>query len=138
MSGNLVSESNIRKMAAGDYNGITKECDEGFYDMYDNDVVGFFTMRRPNEFFNELRFGFVIVDSRKRGRGYGKNMLKLGLKYAKEIFGVNKVSLGVFENNESAYYCYKAIGFEDVSQDEIEKYTVMGEEWNCLELEINL
>lgn len=104
----------------------------------DNDVVGFFTMRRPNEFFDELRFGFVIVDSRKRGRGYGKNMLKLGLKYAKEIFGVNKVSLGVFENNESAYYCYKAIGFEDVSQDEIEKYTVMGEEWNCLELEINL
>ena len=65
-------------------------------------------------------------------------MLKLGLIYAKEIFGVSKVSLGVFENNESAYYCYKAIGFEDVSQDEIEKYTVMGEEWNCLELEINL
>ena len=27
---------NIRKMAGGDYNGITKECDEGFYDMYDN------------------------------------------------------------------------------------------------------
>ncbi|MEQ3372772.1 hypothetical protein, partial [Phocaeicola vulgatus] len=25
-----------RKMAGGDYNGITKECDEGFYDMYDN------------------------------------------------------------------------------------------------------
>ncbi|RHJ79218.1 hypothetical protein, partial [Phocaeicola vulgatus] len=24
------------KMAGGDYNGITKECDEGFYDMYDN------------------------------------------------------------------------------------------------------
>ena len=44
----------------------------------------------------------------------------------------------VFENNESAYYCYKAIGFEDVPQDEIEKYNVMGEEWNCLELEIKL
>ena len=60
-------------------------------------------MRRPNEFYEELRFGFVIVDSKKRGQGYGKNMLKLGLKYAKEIFGANKVSLGVFENNESAY-----------------------------------
>lgn len=104
----------------------------------DNEIVGFFTMRRPNEFYEELRFGFVIVDSKKRGQGYGKNMLKLGLKYAKEIFGANKVSLGVFENNESAYYCYKAIGFEDVSQDEIEKYTVMGEEWNCLELEMKL
>ena len=95
-------------------------------------------MRRPSESFEELRFGFVIVDPEKRGQGYGKNMLKLGLKYAKEIFGVDKVSLGVFENNESAYYCYKAIGFEDVSQDEIEKYNVMGEEWNCLELEIKL
>lgn len=101
----------------------------------DNEIVGFFTMRRPNESFEELRFGFVIVDLEKRGQGYGKKMLKLGLKYAKEIFGASKVSLGVFENNESAYYCYKAVGFEDVPQDEIEKYSVMGEEWNCLELE---
>lgn len=31
----LVQELN-NKMAGGDYNGITKACDEGFYDMYDN------------------------------------------------------------------------------------------------------
>ncbi len=44
-------------------------------------------MRRPNEFYEELRFGFVIVDSKKRGQGYGKkNMLKLGLKYAKKKY----------------------------------------------------
>ena len=104
----------------------------------DNEIVGFFTMRRPNEYFDELRFGFVIVDLQKRGQGYGKKMLQLGLKYAKEIFGANKVSLGVFENNESAYYCYKVVGFEDISQKETEKYTVMGEEWNCLELEMKL
>lgn len=104
----------------------------------DNEIIGFFTMRRPNEFFEELRFGFVIVDSEKRGQGYGKKMLELGLKYAKEIFGANKVSLGVFENNKSAYFCYKVIGFEDVSQDENEKYTVMGEEWKCLEVEMKL
>ena len=36
LNGNLVFEGNISKMAGGDYNGITKECDEGFYDMYDN------------------------------------------------------------------------------------------------------
>ena len=41
-------------------------------------------------------------------------------------------------DNAPAYYCYKAIGFEDVPQNEIEKYTVMVEEWNCLELEIKL
>ena len=38
----------------------------------DNEIIGFFTMRRPYEFFEELRFGFVIVDSEKRGQGYGK------------------------------------------------------------------
>lgn len=101
----------------------------------DNDIVGFFTMRNPGESFDELRFGFVTVDIQKRGKGYGKAMLQLGLKYAKEIYGAKKVSLGVFENNEPAYYCYKAVGFSDVELDEIEKYYVLGEEWNCLELE---
>lgn len=104
----------------------------------DEKVVGFFTMRRPNDSFEELRFGFVIVDLEKRSHGYGKNMLKLGLKYAKEIFGANKASLGVFKNNEPVYYCYKAIGFENVEMDKAEKYAVMGEEWDCIELEMKL
>ena len=34
----------------------------------DNDVVGFFTMRRPTASFDELRFGFVIVDANKGGK----------------------------------------------------------------------
>ena len=103
----------------------------------DNEVVGFFTMRMPSESFDELRFGFVIVDNEKRGKGYGKMMLSLGLKYAKEIFGAQKVSLGVFENNKSAYYCYKSVGFIDITLDEVEKYNVLGEEWKCLELVIH-
>ena len=49
----------------------------------DNEIIGFFTMRKPKESFDELRFGFVVVDSKKRGKGYGKKMLQLGLKYAK-------------------------------------------------------
>ena len=68
----------------------------------DDEVVGFFTMRRPTESFDELRFGFVVVEPEKRGKGYGKAMLQLGIKFAKEIFGAKKVSLGVFENNTSA------------------------------------
>lgn len=38
----------------------------------DNEIVGFFTMRRPNEFYEELRFGFVIVDSKNVGRDMEK------------------------------------------------------------------
>lgn len=102
----------------------------------ENGVLGFFTYRNPNDNMDELRMGFVIVDPNERGKGYGKAMLQLGLKYAFEIYGAKKVSLGVFENNASAYHCYKAVGFDDVILDDIETYSVFGEEWNCKELKI--
>ena len=100
----------------------------------ENGIQGFFTMRNPSESLEELRFGFVIVNPDKRGKGYGKAMLELGLKYAFDIYGAKKVSLGVFENNLSAYYCYKAVGFEDVVLGTVETYSVLGEEWKCREL----
>lgn len=97
-------------------------------------IVGFFTLRNPGNSLDELRFGFVIVNPDIRGKGYGKAMLQLGLKFAFEIYGAKRVSLGVFENNPSAYYCYKAVGFGDVVLDTTETYCVLGEEWNCKEL----
>ena len=102
----------------------------------DDKTVGFFTMRRPSESFEELRFGFIIVDPSKRRKGYGKRMLQLGLKFAFEIYGAKKVSLSVFENNEPAYSCYKSVGFDDVILDKTEIYYVLGEEWKCKELMI--
>lgn len=105
-----------------------------FTAMDDKDIIGFFTLRNPNASLDELRFGFVIVDPDKRGKGYGKAMLELGLKFAFEIYGAKRASLGVFENNLSAYYCYKAAGFQDVDADNTETYRIMGEEWKCREL----
>lgn len=101
---------------------------------YDDDgITGFFTLRKPGE-ENILRIGFVIVDPDKRGKGYGKQMMKLALGIAFEQKGADAVSLGVFENNLPAYYCYKAAGFEDVVLDETETYEVLGETWNCREM----
>lgn len=97
-------------------------------------IVGFFTLRKPNDSCDELRFGFIIIHPDKRGRGYGKELLRLGLKFVFELYGAKKATLGVFENNPSAYYCYKATGFEDVVPDTVEKYNVLGEEWKCREL----
>jgi len=52
------------------------------------------------------------------------------------LMSATRKSFSIYpSNNESAYYCYKAIGFEDVPPNEIEKYNVMGEEWDCLELD---
>lgn len=97
-------------------------------------IVGFFTLRNPGESLNELRFGFVIADPQKRDKGYGKAMIQQGLKYAFQIYGARKASLGVFENNPSAYHCYRAAGFQDIISGNTETYHVMDEDWKCLEL----
>ncbi|MCR5469125.1 MAG: GNAT family N-acetyltransferase [Lachnospiraceae bacterium] len=102
----------------------------------DDKTVGFFTLRNPGEKTEELRIGFVILNPEMRGHGKGKEMIKLALKYAFEVYGAKKVSLGVFENNESAYRCYKAAGFEDVVLDETEIYHVLNEDWKCKEMTI--
>ena len=96
--------------------------------------VGFFTMRIPGESNEEVRFGFVIIDPEIRGKGYGKQMMKLGLTFAFELYGAKKVRLGVFENNEAAYYCYKSAGFKETGEEEM--YAIMDTEWKCMEMEI--
>ena len=62
-------------------------------------------------------------------------MLGLGLKFVFELYGTKKATLGVFENNLSAYYCYKAVGFHDLVRDLAETYHVLDEEWKCKEME---
>lgn len=99
-------------------------------------VVGHLIMRFTDEAKKSLRFGFVIVDSQKRGRGYGREMLKLAIRYGFEILKAEKITLGVFENNKAAYHCYRAAGFREVSQAEPEIFHILNEDWKCLELEI--
>ena len=63
-------------------------------------------------------------------------MLKQGLKYAFEILGAEKVTIGVFENNLPAYRCYKAVGFQEVFMEKEETAEIKGEKWKIIELEI--
>ena len=99
-------------------------------------IIGFFTLRNSEEQIDELRIGFIIIDPMQRGTGRGKEMLKLALKYSFELYGAKRVSLGVFENNEPAYYCYRAVGFRDIISDETEIYQILNEEWKCKEMVI--
>ena len=101
-------------------------------------AVGHLFMRFMDEEKQVLRFGFVIVDDTKRGKGYGREMIALALKYAFEILKVRKVTIGVFEDNAPAYHCYKSVGFQDVAGKEPEIYHIMGEDWKCLELAVEV
>lgn len=100
-----------------------------------DDIIGYITLRTPADNPAEQRLGFVIVDDSKRGRGFGKALVSMAVRYAFESLGASKVSLGVFENNPSAIHCYEAAGFHRVSRPETESYDCMGETWNCIEME---
>lgn len=72
------------------------------------DVVGHFIIRYPREDDNSsVRFGFVILSPEFRGKGYGKELLRLGIEYVKENLTASRIDLGVFEKqpeNTSAPY----------------------------------
>ena len=101
-----------------------------------DDVAGFFTLRYPADTRAEVRFGYVIVDPQRRGRGLGAEMLRAGLRFARAVCKAEVASLSVFENNEPAYRCYKAVGFTETG--EREDYPVMGEVWPCRVMRIDL
>lgn len=100
-----------------------------------DEIVGYITLRTPADDSTEQRLGFVIVDDSKRGRGLGKALVSMAVKYAYEVLGATKVSLGVFENNPCAIHFYEAAGFHRVSRPAAESYQCLGETWNCIEME---
>ena len=95
--------------------------------------VGFFTFRVPGNDADELRFGFVIVDPEKRGRGVGRTMLRLGAEYAFRIYGAKRVTLGVLEDNLPARACYAAAGFTETGVRE--SYRFRGADRIAIEME---
>ena len=100
----------------------------------DDGLVGFLTVRTPGEDDKKVALGYVIIDPNKRNKGYGKQMLKLTLKFVFEVYGANEVSLDVFDSNMQAYNCYKSIGFKETGKQElfkIDEYV-----WNYIEMMI--
>lgn len=120
------------------HNGDCTEPDN-FYPMTafdDSGVVGHLILRFTDEEKQTIRFGFVIVDDTRRGKGYGKEMLNLAIKYAFEILKAKKITLGVFENNPPAYYCYKSVGFTEIVGKQDGYHNIKNEKWKCIELEM--
>ena len=121
------------------HNGDCEEPDN-FYPMTAFDetgIVGHLILRFVGEGQKVLRFGFVIVDDSKRGKGYGKQMLLLAEKFAFDVLQAEQITLGVFKNNPGAYNCYKAAGFVENPEGTEHSYNFHGEEWKCIEMKLN-
>ena len=115
----------------------------------EEEIIGHILLRFPSEDKSVIRFGFVIVDDSKRGKGYGKQMLQLAILKAKQDFGARNITLGVFDNNPSAIHCYESVGFVVTGTDTYaidgsvgfvvtgtDTYAIDGEEWTGKEMEL--
>lgn len=114
------------------------DCPEGdnFYPFtaFDEEgAAGHLILRYTDGEKKTIRFGFVIVDERKRGKGYGKQMLLLAKQFAFDLFGAERITLGVFDQNLSAYYCYKAAGFQETGEEMF--CELFGEKWRIIEMD---
>ena len=98
-------------------------------------IAGHILLRYSSKNKEIIRFGFAIVDDTMRGKGYGKQMMQLAIDYARNKFGVKKITLGVFCDNHSAIKCYTSVGFDIASND---SYIIDGEEWKGYEMELTL
>ena len=128
-------------ITAEDMNDNYKKCAEsgGFFPMTavdDSGIVGHLIMRFTDDEKTVIRFGFVILDDKMRGKGYGGDMLREAIGYAFEKLNAKKITLGVFDNNEAAYRCYRSVGFSEIT-GKTETFRVFNEEWKCIEMELN-
>lgn len=124
---------------AEDINNNYNECiaSGNFYPMTLVDkgkIVGHLILRNPDSNnINIFRLGFIIVDSNIRGKGYGKTLIKEAIQYARTNLNAKEINLGVFSNNESAYHCYKSVGFKVVQVTE-NVFQFEDENWGYFEM----
>lgn len=97
--------------------------------------VGHFFMRSADYQKQSVHLGFIIVDSKCRGQGIGKEMVQLAVRYAFEILKMNRVTLTVFESNPAAHACYLACGFREEAY-RAEGFSYKAEKWGCYDMAI--
>ena len=127
LSGEDINENYAPQLETGRFIPLTAVNDDG-------KICGHFIIRYPkDDDDSSVRFGFVIIDPTLRGKGYGKELLRLGIEYVKDNLNATRIDLGVFENNESARRCYEAAGFTEYARRECRMPIGI---WNCADLEI--
>lgn len=98
-------------------------------------VVGHIIIRNPGEDKQIIRFGFIIVNSEIRRKGYGRKLILKAIEYAKGVLNAKEINLGVFTTNIAAIECYKSLGFEITSTTK-DFMKFQEETWDCFEMKL--
>ncbi|MBG9795654.1 aminoglycoside adenylyltransferase [Paenibacillus dendritiformis] len=85
-----------------------------------NQTVGHISIGRIERYNRSARIGKVLIGNKSsRGKGYGTQIMQQALRIGFEDLHLHRISLGVFDFNESARRCYEKLGFvqEGVTRD---------------------
>ena len=127
LSGDDINNNYAPQLEAGRFFPLTAVDDN-------DEVIGYFFIRYPREDDDScVRFGFVILNPDLRGKGLGREMIRLGIQYVKGHLTASKIELGVFENNERAMKCYESAGFKEYGRREC--VMPIGR-WECIDMEL--
>lgn len=97
--------------------------------------VGHVFMRAADYEQQSVHLGFIVMDPNYRGRGYGREMVNLAVKYAFDILKVKRVMLKVFDCNPIAYHCYQFCGFQEEEYLK-DRFPFKEENWGCYDMAI--
>lgn len=122
-----IDENYIPQLQTGRFIPLTGVDEEG-------KPVAHLIIRYPKENDDSsVRFGFVIVDPEIRGKGCGRELLRLAIDYVRNNLTATRIDLGVFVNNPKARRCYDSVGFTEYGSHVID--TPFGP-WDCIDMEM--
>ncbi len=80
----------------------------GLFDEQDS-LAGFGQLYDRDE---RIHLARLVVDPERRGGGLGRQLIEMLMAAGKDQYPRNEYSLFVYRDNEPAYRCYRALGFE--------------------------
>ena len=75
--------------------------------------IGSFRMTVMDYERGHVHLGFIVLSPETRGRGMGRKIVSMAVKYATEFLGMRRVTLKVFDCNPAAKRCYEKVGFSE-------------------------
>lgn len=74
-------------------------------------LVGYLSILGIHHIFRSAEMGVTIGASGERGKGMGRDAMRLGMRYCWESLGLERITLRIFGDNPAAIRCYQGAGF---------------------------
>jgi RimJ/RimL family protein N-acetyltransferase len=74
-------------------------------------LVGYLTILAIHPVFRAAEMGVTIGTPADRGQGWGREAMRLGLRYCWDHLNLERINLRIYGDNPAAIRCYRAVGF---------------------------